>query len=622
MNMFKLKKHLSTISIVLVSIFCSALITFASTIPIAPSLFETSLATPISKTDTSMTLANGTLANGSLLSGYTCFTVDSGTPSVEFICGTASGTSITSLIRGIDTLTGNTTTSSLVFSHRRGANVKITDFPAFSIVRNIANGQDTLPNPISYATGVTPLNAQDLTTKSYVLSVVSGGTVSFSQVVVSGKAGETLSAGNVVYLKSDGQWWKAKGNDTSTTSNVQLGIAQGTGTSGNTITGGVLIKGTDTNNTGTAGNFGYVSNAGGAVATSAGTYTTILGQYMVGNAGFYFNPTYLSVSQGVYSSQNPLVTLDNVHTADTDQVQSTQNGTIEFGTANTTSSKNKIQQSFIPTKTKTRGVKLYKNADTGTFTGTVIVALYADSAGSPSGSALATQTISSADWLALPVGEFEADFSAEYSMTAGNLYWIQISSSTADTSNHPNLGTNTAGGYANGSVKYWNTTDGYVAIANIDLYFKILQGTINQIIETDSTGKIPLSLQNYTNKFTSGVFSKDLSEESTVQTIAHGIGTTPKRIKLTAITSQSNALALPAFGVFDSSGNRSISYYPPGGSPAPLGVSESTTAFLIYGGSGSYQSGVISVDETNIKITWTKNNFPTGLAEIMWEAEY
>jgi len=187
-------------------------------------------------------------------------------------------------------------------------------------------------------------------------------------------------------------------------------------------------------------------------------------------------------TQGAPSATNTYVTLDNVYASTYDQQQTTQNSTVEFGMASTTGQKNKINQSFTPVKTKNRGVHLYKTADTGVFTGTVTVALYADSAGSPTGLALGTVTLTNAQWLAMPVGEFEVIFSSEYSsQVAGSLYWIQVSSSTADNSNHPNLGTNTAGGYANGSAKYWNTTDGYVAIANIDLYFKTLQGTTNQL---------------------------------------------------------------------------------------------------------------------------------------------
>lgn len=149
---------------------------YASTIPASPANFETSLVSPIGATDTSMTLVSGTLANGSSLSGYTCFTVDSGTPTLEFICGTASGTSITSLVRGVDTVDGKTSVAALEFSHRRGADVKITDFPAFSIVRNIANGTDTFPNILSYGSDPSFTTGTQIIDKTYVDNSLSGGT--------------------------------------------------------------------------------------------------------------------------------------------------------------------------------------------------------------------------------------------------------------------------------------------------------------------------------------------------------------------------------------------------------------------------------------------------------------
>ncbi len=186
------------------------------------------------------------------------------------------------------------------------------------------------------------------------------------------------------------------------------------------------------------------------------------------------------------------LTADNVSQASTDQTQGTQNATEVVGEANATLKKNKLFQSFIPGKTKIRGVKLYKSADTGTFTGTVTVSLQADSSGSPSGSDLASVVLTNAQWLAFAAGEFSAIFSSEYSsLVVGNLYWIAIACSTADNSNHPNVGTNSAGGYASGSVKYWNTTDGYVADGTIDLYFKTLEGVVNQIIKTGSSGGVP-----------------------------------------------------------------------------------------------------------------------------------
>lgn len=56
----------------------------------------------------------------------------------------------------------------------------------------------------------------------------------------------------------------------------------------------------------------------------------------------------------------------------------------------------------------------------------------------------------------------------------GNKYWLVLRTSTADTSNHPNVGINTAGGYADGGVSFDNTPDGWVGLPTIDLYFFIL----------------------------------------------------------------------------------------------------------------------------------------------------
>lgn len=200
-------------------------------------------------------------------------------------------------------------------------------------------------------------------------------------------------------------------------------------------------------------------------------------------------------NQGVPSSSNKSVLQDSTTISGTDQSQSTQNGTVEVGEANATTKKAKLAQSFVPTKTKIRGVRLWKTANLGTFTGSVTISLQADSSGSPSGSDLATKIISNTEYNALQASEFEALFSSEYSsLVAGNTYWIVITPSTTDNTNHPNLGTNTAGGYASGSVKYWNSTDGWVAVSTIDLYFKTLEGNKSQVPMTNSNGLIPNDL--------------------------------------------------------------------------------------------------------------------------------
>lgn len=121
-----------------------------ATIPVSVAVFQTSLATGITASDTSMTLVTGTDKSGDALSGYTCFNVDEGTASEEFMCGTAAGTAISSLVRGIDPVDGDLEVTALKKVHRRSASVKITDYPSIGIIGRILNGDETLPNILTY----------------------------------------------------------------------------------------------------------------------------------------------------------------------------------------------------------------------------------------------------------------------------------------------------------------------------------------------------------------------------------------------------------------------------------------------------------------------------------------
>lgn len=143
---------------------------FGATVPLVVSNFTTSLQASISDTATSMTLVTGTDSAGTSLSGYTCFTLDEGTSSEEFVCGTASGTAITSMLRGISPTDGNLEVTALKKSHRRGGSVKITDHPIISILARQNNGQESLPNLVYYrnAMSFVTASASALVDKNYV----------------------------------------------------------------------------------------------------------------------------------------------------------------------------------------------------------------------------------------------------------------------------------------------------------------------------------------------------------------------------------------------------------------------------------------------------------------------
>lgn len=246
-----------------------------TTIPGAPALYDGYLATGISKTDTSLTLSTGELRNGQTLSGFLCFTIDNNTPTVEYVCGNASSTEVTNLSRGVDVLNPSATSSDLAYSHRRFASVSISDYPTLQFIARQLNGDDAIGAALSYESGVTPTGNNHLTDVEYVLGVVNGGSVSFDQEIITGDAGETVSAGNVLYFSTtDGEWYEADADVSDSFTDRLIGIAQGAGTNGNPISGGVLISGVDSNQTGlTPNSLYFLSSTAGSVQTATSTQT-------------------------------------------------------------------------------------------------------------------------------------------------------------------------------------------------------------------------------------------------------------------------------------------------------------------------------------------------------------
>lgn len=152
----------------------------------SPALFRTNLASKMTTSDTSMTLVSATTREGNTLSGPYCFTIDGNTSSAEFVCGTASGTSITALERGLGS-DGTTEYTALKFTHRYGAEVKITDFPVLQRLTNIFNGDANVPGDFAIDGGLTvvdyvtatsadPTLDTHLVTRKYVTDYIVGQT--------------------------------------------------------------------------------------------------------------------------------------------------------------------------------------------------------------------------------------------------------------------------------------------------------------------------------------------------------------------------------------------------------------------------------------------------------------
>ncbi len=114
-----------------------------------------------------MTLTANSIRGGGSLSGFNCFSADEGNSNAEVICGTVSGTTVSGLTRGISYEDGETEVAGNKYSHRRGASIKITDFPIIQRLKAQNNGDSTFVNQLQYESYLTPTDDADIISKKY-----------------------------------------------------------------------------------------------------------------------------------------------------------------------------------------------------------------------------------------------------------------------------------------------------------------------------------------------------------------------------------------------------------------------------------------------------------------------
>lgn len=158
----------------------------------------------------------------------------------------------------------------------------------------------------------------------------------------------------------------------------------------------------------------------------------------------------------------------------------------------------------------------------------------------------------------------------------------------------------------------------------------------NQIVEVvyDGTNFQMVSIQQPRPFYNAGNTSYDLSTASGTQNIAHGLGVVPRFIKISYLYSRSNqqlGSSTPNFfngmGTYNGSTYTNVFTGSDSGSTGSnyYSVFQNTTSIVTYtagsvGTDVKQVATVSSLDSTNITLSWTKTNTPTGTLIMMWEA--
>lgn len=125
----------------------------------------------------------------------------------------------------------------------------------------------------------------------------------------------------------------------------------------------------------------------------------------------------------------------------------------------------------------------------------------------------------------------------------------------------------------------------------------------------------------FNSLFTNGNTTKLLTDASATQTIAHGLGVVPKKVKITAMyTGTTGVSANTVFSVYNGTTQSSLGFA--GSNTGSIRHIVTALELSDLGSGNDTQIGVITADATNISIAWTKSGTPSNITyNILWEAE-
>lgn len=140
----------------------------------------------------------------------------------------------------------------------------------------------------------------------------------------------------------------------------------------------------------------------------------------------------------------------------------------------------------------------------------------------------------------------------------------------------------------------------------------------------------PLTHTHATPTWRTGIAAKNITDVSGVQNIPHGLGRVPSFVRIDGAVIISAAITQMATGIFGGGNNSGLTVAIGEGTSTAATDAVYTSATIALGFSplvatnvftgANRQTGIISVDATNIRITWTKTGTVASLtASLIWQ---
>lgn len=274
-------------------------------------------------------------------------------------------------------------------------------------------------------------------------------------------------------------------------------------------------------------------------------------------------------------------------------------------------------------------IPIYNSNPTFTDDKHIISKKYADDlaiAGAPDGSTTVKGIFEEATQAEIDAGTATGGTSARLAINPSTLA-TSIYNTQLPTSDEKDALAGT--GTPNSSNKYVTDDDTATAATANKVARRLAGGNVTVITESQSnnttnaasTAYVDTAVAAVAATYANGDETKNAADASTTQNIAHGLGAAPSNVEIIAM------LKGPTASAVDEGLSISHVFY---NGTTQSSMSNYVSGAIVYTTDNSFtlntsqttgtQVGVVTVDATNIIITWTKTGSPTGTYILLWRA--